>query len=1140
MELRIWFRSVLAFLVLALGTASAVATPSTNHPRLWLTPALVQQLQARATAANPFYADGIGKLALEYQAKMDSGELYLLDNGYPWGGVNAGYDIATGAEVFAFMALIEQSASARDDYGQRARSLVLHIVDRVLVPEAGSYFDSEIYSTNYRGNFHGEALPLAVDWAYGYFSAADKQKIARVFMRWAGQNLTATTSGLDHPEPVGVVNDPVLFQDKSRLHAALNNFGASHMRNITLMSLALDPADEPAPATYGADNKLAALGVPGYDSLHDYLKNATGAWLYMVDEALTRYSAGGVPAEGFEYNGASTARMAETYLALYSSGNDDPALYGAQVQLTHNAFWDQVTPAYFQLLSPQPAVVPDFGWIGEVYLPANYGDMENYYAPDFMGLFGPLGIYDILGGGNSPRLDAIRWAEKHAAPGGAARLMYRAADRNSARSCIYYYILFDTGLPEPADPRPAQATFRAAHGVNSITSRTDWGQDAAWLSYILSWNDIDHQHGAGNMFQFWRGGEWITKEHSGYGYSAAESSFKNTLTIQNDAPGGAFEPANFVQIYGSQPAYTAAGDPSLIAYSDGADFTYISGDATNLYNTDYHYTADDVQEARRSVFWLKPDTVVVFDRARTATDGRFKRFWLNFTSAPAVQENHTSLSTPGGQAVALDSLLPVAVQPQVDSGVPNYAEGGGYDQTATGEPTHWRVRVEAPGNPADAVFLNVLQARDSVVEMLLPQLVASEPVPDMQGAALGDTLVLFARDIRSKASQAAYHAPLSSTRHYLTGMDPALAYAVTAAADNGQWSVAVVPVAGGSFLPDGGGVLAFTLSGATATPAAPAVTAWFTGEDLAAIGTPDPAPPGGGNGGGGGGGGNDPPPNVDGHLSALSIAGLSPAFDPAVTGYTVTLPTGTCAVAVSATLADPSLTLNIQSSEVASGASYNAYVCGGTTLDIVIYSGWIEVGRYTVAVQFGAGNPPPSDPPPATGTLSGLTAPGLLQSFAPGLHQYTVLMPAGGSLPVTATLADPSMQLYIQSSATPSGQTRNAWVAEGQPVDIVIYQNWNEVGRYTLTPVQPLASLSAPGLAPAFAPGVTQYTAPPPASGILPVTAVLGDPALQLYIQSTPTASGQTRNAWVGGGQPVDVVVYWNWSEVKRYTVTPQ
>jgi hypothetical protein len=1052
----------LASCVLAalLGGPAAMAAPSTSHPRLWLTPALTQQLQQRATPANPFYQDGVRKLAAEYKAKMDSGELYLLDNGDPWNGVDVGYDIAGGAEVFAFMSLIEQNAQARADYGQRARSLAMYIIDRVLTPAEGMYFHYPIFATDYRGNFEGEAIPLALDWAYGYFSAEDKHKIAKVFMRWIGYNLTATTSGQDHPEPVGVVNDPILFQDKGRLRTALNNFSASHMRNITLMALALDPADELSPAEYGADNKLATMGVAGYDTLRDYIKNATGAWLYTVDEALTRYAGGGVPVEGFEYNSASTAHMAETYLALHTAGYDEPAIYGAQVVPSSNAFWDEVTPAFFHLISPKPGVIPAFSWIGDLYQPANYGDIENYFANDFMSLFGPLGVYDLLHGGNSARLDAIRWIEKHAAPGGAARLMYRASDRIYSRNTLFYYILFTPDMAEPAHPSPQLPTFQAAHGMNSLTSRTNWDADAAWLSYMLPWNNVDHQQGTGNMFQFWRGGEWITKERSGYGYVAGLSSFKNTLAIENNAPGGNLDWVYLAHQHGAQPAYVAAGDPSLIAYSNGADFTYVSGDATNLYNADYRFSANDVQEARRSVFWLKPDVAVIYDRARTATDGRYKQFWLNFTAQPQVQGNRASLTTPGGQAVALDTLLPAAAQPQVDTtkplrnpNEPDPSLQG--DETATGEAAQWRIRVDAPGNPADATFLHVLQAGDNGAVLPAPQRVTDDAAVGFQGAVLADNLVLFAADIRNKPSQAHYHAPQSATRHYLTGIDPDQTYSVSVAANNGQWAVSVTPAAQGAFVPDDGGVLAFTVDGGGAAPVNGSTDAWFTNEDLAAIGTPDPAPlwyGGNGGNGGGNGGGSVPPANVDGHLASLAISGLSPAFDPLQNSYTVSVADGTCSVPVTATLADPSLKLQIQSTDTASGTSRNAYVCGGNTIDIVVYAGWSEVGRYTVTPQFVPAAPPPAQPPVATGPLSALSIAGLSPAFAPNVTQYTIPKPASGSVAVTATLADPTQQLYIQSNATPSGQTRNAWVGDGKKIDIVVYKNWNEVGRYTVTP----------------------------------------------------------------------------------------
>ncbi|MDD3518354.1 MAG: cadherin-like beta sandwich domain-containing protein [Chromatiales bacterium] len=933
---------------------------------------------------------------------------------------------------------------------------------------------------NYRGNFHGEAIPCAVDWARDWFSADDRQRIARVFMRWIGHNLTATVSGMDHPEPVGVTNDPVLFEPKNRLRTALNNFSTSHMRNILFMATVLDAGDEPSAAQYGADNKLAHLG---YGSLGDYVHNATGAWLYTVDEALRRYAAGGAPAEGFEYNASGVARIAETYLALHTTGHDDTAIHGPQVLPQNNAFWDAVIPAYLHLISPTPGVIADFNWLGELYQPANYGDMESYYVPDFTSLFGPLGVRALLIG-DGARLDVLRWLVMHTAPGGAARLFTRASDVTHARTALFYYMLFDPSDPPPSDPRPALALHHHAPGINAVSSRTGWGDDARWLTWLLPWNDIDHQHGVGNSVQFWRKGEWITKEWSGYGYSASLSSFKNTLAIGNDPATGTLDFIHQAQAQGSQQPYVAAGDPTLIARSDGPDFTYVTGDAANLYNTDGRFASQDVLEARRSVFWLKPDVLFVFDRARTGNEGRFKRFWLSFFTQPSIQGQHALVTTPGGQSVAVDTLLPVGAMPQADASRPWYDldDPSSGDQTATGDESAWRLRVDAPGDPADATFLHVVQARDHVGQHLIPTLVTSIAGADFQGAALGDVAVLFATDIRALPTQTTYRVDAGVTRHYVTGLDPAQTYDVTAASVGGGKELRIRAASGG-WPTDAAGVLAFQTVGRRAvTPLPGGVDAAFTTTPMDQIAVPDPLPDDSGGGGdSGSGGGGSPPPDVDGSLTDLVIPGLTPDFDPAVTEYTIPMPAGG-AVPVTATLADASLRLFIQSAEVQSGAVWTAWVGDGKSIDIVIYFGWTEVGRYTVTPVGGSAPAPEPEPQPepvpqpepapqpapaptpepapqpepapvpAAGALSDLVVPRLSPAFDPAVKHYSVPMPSSGSVPVTATLADPTLKLYIQSAPIASGATWNAWVGDGRAIDIVIYREWTEVDRYTVAP----------------------------------------------------------------------------------------
>lgn len=197
----------------------------------------------------------------------------------------------------------------------------------------------------------------------------------------------------------------------------------------------------------------------------------------------------------------------------------------------------------------------------------------------------------------------------------------------------------------------------------------------------------------------------------------------------------------------------------------------------------------------------------------------------------------------------------------------------------------------------------------------------------------------------------------------------------------------------------------------------------------------------------------------------------------------------------------------------------------------------------------------------ATGKLTALTVPNLSPAFDPNIKNYTVPKVAGScgvSITATAQGLDSKSQFYIANNPAKNGQTVNAYICNATgKAEIVIYQNWAEKGRYTITavdaappppPVPPvsgkLTSLNIAGLSPAFDPNVTQYTLPQPANCAAPVTATVSaqdaaNPNLKLYISSNPASSGGTLNAWLCDGKTqIDVVIYDVWNEVGHYTIT--
>ena len=656
----------------------APVTPTTSHPRLWITEGDLPRLRGWATAANPLYQQGLLVLANRAKADMDRGAL-AGDCGTR---EYEEYPTEMYAELFAFMSLIEPEAASRSDYAARARALLMTVMNQAVLGPASArnhacgwppFRDPEFFGTDSnRARWHGEAFALTVDWIYPSLSAQDKQTIRTVFLRWSQEIID---TGYHHPEPVGLLADAALLTT-AQVRWSGNNYFTAHMRNLGLMALSLDTADD-------AGNQLRG-----------HLANATGAWLYIFDRLTRTDSLGGLLPEGFEYSPQTASYATQLLLALRTAGVDD---CGTHCRLDANVFWDDFVSAYLHSLSPTTVNLEDDGGTG--YLPASYGDAQSYRTPDFIDAFGAIALFDRLAG-NTTRLNTLRWAQRHTAPGGGSTFMRRLSNAEDFRQALLYFMLYDPAAAAANDPRPAMPLLHFAPGLNKILVRTGWDSQASWFTFTLGWNAIDHQTADGANFEWYRKGEWLTKARSGYPDIAegiGSSEFYNTLGLQNDAPKrDASDWRTDLWQRGSQWNLVASGAPSLLARSDDAGYSYALGDATQLYNSSSEGVTD-IQHASRSIVWLKADdAIVVYDRAQSNTANRFKRWWLQLANPATVNGRQATATTPGGQRLTVSNLLPSAA---VLSAIGSPGEPI-ESQVAAGEPMKVRLRIEASGNPA--------------------------------------------------------------------------------------------------------------------------------------------------------------------------------------------------------------------------------------------------------------------------------------------------------------------------------------------------------------------------------------------------------------------------------------------------------
>jgi hypothetical protein len=842
---------------------SNLPPPVTSHPRLWLTTNDLAKYRSWAVSTNPIYQQGlkvvIQQCVNDYQTQFFPGG--VANTNYPDFGDTQGYTgLITEADavILAFASLIDSDPVKRSQYAQYARNILMYALNQAAQGVlANAPFRDRLFATYNRANGGGEDWPLAVDWIYNatdtngqpVLSAADKLTIRNAFMVWADQCLTASTTGGDSPTPVGVLNSQQLLPNGSAYRMAANNYYDGHARLMTMMSLAIDPADDPPVNT---NLSVSVLG----NSLRSYLDDAIGAWLYQqyamfgdAPSVITNYglagnasvglASGGLPPEGMLY-GHSIGFILGGLLSLQTAGYNDPNLIGPQAALINSPVWGRFSTATMSSLVPAAQVFSSASYMGPVYQMDSYGDLLRLWiTPESMVPFSLQALLEQQNGVTN-HLAATRWFMVNAVEGGSAALLNRVSNPWSygVDQALLYFMLLDAAASPAPDPRPALPLAFQDVPLGRIIDRTAWKSNATQFDFLANWISINHQQGAAGQFEFYRNGEWLTKEVSNYddNLNGQSSMWHNTLALQNWCSAGDPNLAFGEQLFLNGSEYVlaeSAGDPVTLT-SSSPSYTYASADLTPLFNQPQIWQPQlalmDIQQATRNIIWIKPDHIVVYDRAASVHPGLFKRFNLNFIATPSIAGSTVTQVTPGGQKLIVQTVLPT-------NATLTYVPLGNSLTTVAGlEPSVGRVVIEDTNHPISTRFLHVLQGADSNAAPAVVTHVVSSGGNSFEGVTVRGAVVLFpVNALSSNFTSVTYTVPNGITNHYIAGLPPVSSYAVSQIPVAGMQQITVSPGAG--LIADGAGLLSFNNAGQTLSGAPRFVSAVRTGSSLHLTGT---------------------------------------------------------------------------------------------------------------------------------------------------------------------------------------------------------------------------------------------------------------------------------------------------------------
>lgn len=260
-------------------------------------------------------------------------------------------------------------------------------------------------------------------------------------------------------------------------------------------------------------------------------------------------------------------------------------------------------------------------------------------------------------------------------------------------------LLADEPTAKVINPQKGQPSHLAT-GTGLLLARSDWGKDATFVSFQCgpSIEEADHQHADQGNFEIVRGNDLLLVSAAAYG--AFASINHNTLLVDDRGTSLDYAP--------NQGAW--GRDSQILRFVDANRYVYIEGDFTDAYRpAKLQWGAKrSVLRAERALVFVRPETVVVYDRVRVA-DPSFGVTWAAHSLNEPQVTGKGLLVRKGASVLDLQPLLPKNARTRIVAEPETVKNARSpYQVNATWAPS-FRMELAAPRGE-EVRFLTLAQA----------------------------------------------------------------------------------------------------------------------------------------------------------------------------------------------------------------------------------------------------------------------------------------------------------------------------------------------------------------------------------------------------------------------------------------------
>jgi PKD repeat protein len=344
----------------------------------------------------------------------------------------------------------------------------------------------------------------------------------------------------------------------------------------------------------------------------------------------------------------------------------------------------------------------------------------------------------------------------------------------------------------------AQAAFWSAaplqywnQGTGLIVARNDWSYNSTWVAFQLgNLLETDHQQDCQGQLEIQRGADGLLISANEVGENqlpSTQSSFGNLMVIDDNGVG--------TQTYRfNQGSWFGTPGCRILNFEATNGYTYAGGDYAASYGLNFTPGIGTAKQLTRQIVYLRPDYVVVHDRAVTKSTNDLKQLRWHFLNSPAFNAASNSWVATNGASKLFGQTFSRSSLSSSNAAVNCPDDPGGA--------LVYRIATWNALKATNVTYVTALQSGPATTATMVPTAFIHSTDNRLEGVQMGTNVVLFGSD--------AVLNPFTGTLSYtVTGASP-ISHLLTDLPSNRACQVSVGGVSLGTITTSAQGTLSFT------------------------------------------------------------------------------------------------------------------------------------------------------------------------------------------------------------------------------------------------------------------------------------------------------------------------------------------